>query len=58
MLQDDVPIHFELEGLDISVFPQGDPKKLERLPLWYGVDIRHGISFGRIISAVVNIGSA
>jgi hypothetical protein len=56
MLQDDVPIHFGLENLNISVFAQNDPKKVERLPLWYGVAIHRGFTFGRIINGVVNIG--
>ena len=56
MLQDDVPIHFGLENLNISVFAQNDPKKVERLQLWYGVAIHRGFTFGRIINGVVNIG--
>ncbi len=56
MIAADVAIHFDLTGLDISVFPMGEPKQAERLPLWSGVSCRAGICFGRIINAVVNIG--
>jgi hypothetical protein len=57
MLQNDVPIHIELDGLAISVFAQDDPKKLERLPLWNGITLRRGISIGRIINVAVHVGA-
>jgi len=57
MIAADVAIHFDLTGLDISVFPKGEPNEAERLPLWGGLSCRHGICFGRIIHAVANFGS-
>jgi hypothetical protein len=56
MIAADVAIHFDLTRLDISVFPKGEPKKVERLPLWGGLSCHHGICFGRIIHAVFHIG--
>jgi hypothetical protein len=55
MLKAEVPIHFDLSGLNIEVFPQEDQNKIERLPLWGGVSYSRGNGFGRIINAVVNI---
>ena len=52
MIRAKIPIHFELGGLNIEVFPQEDRSKVERLPLWFGVSYRPGLGFGRIAATV------
>jgi hypothetical protein len=48
MIKSNAPIHFDLSGLKIEVFPQEDRSKIERLPLWDGVSSERGREFGRI----------
>jgi hypothetical protein len=55
MLRDNVPIHFELAGLNISISPQNDPGKMERMPLWFGMSYAKGSGYGRIISVSAHI---
>jgi hypothetical protein len=54
MLKDEIPILVDLSRLKIEVFGDDDPKKIEQLPLWYGVSYNRDYGFGRIISAVAN----
>lgn len=54
MLERDIPIHLDLSGLEIEVKSGEDRGKL---PLWGGVSYSPKYGFGRIIHAVVNIGS-
>jgi hypothetical protein len=48
MIRAKIPIHFELGGLNIEVFPQEDRSKVEHLPLWFGVSYERGFRFGRV----------
>ena len=56
MLKTEIPILFDLSGLTIEVFPQENPAKIERLPIWSGVSYSRGNGFGRIIAVAVKAG--
>jgi len=52
MLKAKIPIHFDLRGLKIEVFPDEERAKVERLRLWDGVTSERGYEFGRIITMI------
>ncbi len=55
MLKDDVPVSFDLSGLNIGVADHDRPQEIERLPTWHGVRCQRGIRFDRIINAAGNV---
>jgi hypothetical protein len=54
MREADIPILFDLSGLNIEVFAQDDRNKVERLPIWSGVSYNREHGFGMIISCTGN----
>jgi hypothetical protein len=50
-----IPIHFDLTGLTIEVFPKDDKRQVQPLPLWSGFSYHSEHGYGRIISAGVKI---
>lgn len=54
MLKDDIPVSFDLSGLNVGVADRNKPKEIERLPTWHGFTCRRGFGFDRINSAPGN----
>ncbi len=55
MLEDDIPIHFDLSELMIEICAQDDRQNVARLPIWSGVSYNRGAGFGQIITASIRI---
>ena len=47
MIENDIPIHFDLRELQIQVVGQHDRNKVERLPIWDGVSYSRSRGFGK-----------
>jgi hypothetical protein len=55
MLTADTPIYFDLSDLRIKVCAQDDRQKIERLPIWSGVNYSRDFGFGQTISGTMHV---
>jgi hypothetical protein len=55
MLENKIPILFDLSELNIEVFPKNDPEKIERLPIWAGLSFSPDTGYCKILAATVDV---